>query len=356
MDKILVFGSSGGLGRMFVDQVIRLFGKKALVISDYNRERAENLCKELSLTTPPRIIDIRKKESITSGLEGIKAAIIAVKQQTPLIQLESLRKGIVTVDVTVFKDFIDRVRDLAPLAQQHNTAGLIFAGYFPGLSGVAVNDMLAGFDEPAEISVSLLQSTGATTGSVGFLDMLNIVNSPFNTNGRRARGFTLKKSFYHSDYKKKFTQYRIRSGEAELLSTLFGLDIGYYTGWEKKSFNRMIKFLNQSGLTKFLANNKTGIRLANIIHPPKRYSESNSELTSLTINGKGLKDGRTVEHNIHINTKSDYLTTVISATTMLKLMLERGGKLKGGIYLPHQLFTLDSLKREFDEELIKIEN
>lgn len=356
MDKILLFGSSGGLGRLFTKQIIRLFGKQALVISDYNRQRAEKLCAELELPNQPRIIDIRQKESITGGLKGIKAAIIAVKQQTPLIQLECLRRGIVTVDVTVFKDFVDKVRDLDPLAKKHNTGALVFAGYFPGLSGVALNDMLTRFDDPTELSVSLLQSTNATTGSTGFLDMLNIVNSPIKTNGGRLRGFTRKKIFYHSDYKRDFKQYRIRSGEAELLSNLFGLDIGYYTGWESKSFNRMIKFLNRSGLTKFLANHKSGIKLANRIHPPKKYSESNIEPTSLTINGKGLKDGQQAEHNIHINTMADYLTTVIAATTMLKLMLKRGSELKGGIYLPHQLFTLDSLKSEFDEELIKIES
>lgn len=356
MDKILLFGSSGGLGKLFIKQVIRLFGKQALVISDYNRQRAEKLCSELELPNPPRIIDIQQKESISSGLDGIKAAIIAVKQKSPLIQLECLRRGIVTVDVTVFKDFVDRVRDLDPLAQKHNTGALVFAGYFPGLSGVALNEMLARFDEPAELSVSLLQSTNATTGSTGFLDMLNIVNSPITTRGRRFRGFTGKKIFYHSDYKRSFKQYRIKSGEAELLSNLFGLDIGYYTGWESKSFNRMIKFLNRSGLTRFLANSKTGIKLANRIHPPKKYSEGNIEPTSLTITGRGSKDGHQVEHNIHINTKADYLTTVIAATTMLKLMLKRGSELKGGIYLPHQLFTLDSLKSEFDEEFIKIEN
>lgn len=355
MDKILLFGSSGGLGKMFTQQVIRLFGKEALVISDYNRQRAEALSRELELTTPPRIIDVRKKESIAGGLEGIKAAIIAVKQQIPLIQLECLRRGIITVDVTVFKDFIDKVRDLDPPAKKHNTPALIFAGYFPGLSGIAVNEMLARFDEPSEVSVSLLQSTGATTGSAGFLDMLNIINSPFKTNGRRVRGFSLKKRFYHSDYRKSFTQYRIRSGEAELLSTLFGLELCYYTGWEKKSFNTIIKFLNRSGLSKFLANKKAGIKVAKLIHPPKMYSEYNSEPTSLTINGKGLKDGRQLEQNIHINTKADYLTTVISATTMLKLMLERGSDLQGGVYLPHQLFTLGELKSEFDEELIRIE-
>lgn len=356
MDKILVFGSSGGLGRMFVDQVIRLFGKESLVISDYKRERAESLCQELGLSNSPRIIDIRKKESIISGLEGIKGAIIAAKQQTPQIQIEALKKGIITVDVTVFREFIDEVRGLDRLAKTRNTAALVFAGYFPGLSGIAVHDMLNRFNKAEEISVSLLQSTNATTGTVGFLDMLNIVNSPLTINGQKRRGFSLKKSFYHSDYKKDFTQYRIRSGEAELLSSLFGLDIGYYTGWQKASFNRMIKFLNRSGLTHFLANNRNGIKLANLIHPPKRYSESSSELTSLTISGRGIRDGKALQESIHINTKADYLTTVISATTMLKLMLQRGAKLEGGVYLPHQLFTLDDLKGEFSEALIKIEN
>lgn len=341
---------------MFIDQVINLFGKEALVISDYKRQRAEELCRELALPNSPHIIDIKDKSSICEGLTGIRAAIIAVKQKTPLIQIECLRRGITTVDVTVFKGFIDTVRDLAPLAQKHNSAALIFAGYFPGLSGVAINDMRARFDELTEISVSLLQSTNASTGSTGFLDMLNIINSPLTSGRCRARGFTWKKSFYHSDYQRCFTQYRIRSGEAELLSNLFGLEISYYTGWEKVWFNSLIKFLNRSGLTKFLANNKVGIKLANIIHPAKRYSESNKEPTSLTITGKGVKNGVALEESIHINTKADYLTTVITATTMLKLMLERGSTLKGGIYLPHQLFTLETLEKEFDEELVRIEH
>lgn len=354
MNKIIVFGSSGVLGNIIVNQVRTQFGDESLIISDYSSKRAENLSKSLNLSNKPRVIDVNDVSSIKSNLDNIDAALIATKQENSLIQQECIKRGIVTVDVTVFKKFVEKVQKLENLARNNSVPTLIMAGYFPGLSGISVNELVNYFDTLQEIQVSLLQNTKASAGKYGFTDMLNIINNEIITNEGTIKGFTVKNQFYHDDYSKVFKQYRIKSDEAEILSEKYELDIGYYTGWEKESFNLFIKFLNRMGLSQFLANNPLGIKLSSIVHPPKKYVETNHEITSLAIIGAGYKNKNFEEKSIYINAKADYLATAIAATTMLKLILQKREQFKGGVFFPYQLFDLNMLKEHFVSSEIDI--
>ena len=179
--------------------------------------------------------------------------------------------------------------------------------------------------------------------------MLNIINVEISTKEGKVKGFRSKKEFYHHDYNKIFKQYLIKSDEAEILSEIFNLNINYYTGWEKESFNLFIRFLNGTGLSQFLANNSLGLKIASILHPPKNYDEKNQEKTSLTITGSGYKNLEFEEKSIHINAKADYL-----ATTMLKVVLHRNEQFKGGVFLPYQIFDLNMLKEYFAPSEIDI--
>jgi saccharopine dehydrogenase-like NADP-dependent oxidoreductase len=228
MDKVIVFGSSGILGRIIVNQICNHFGEQSLIISDYSVERAEKLSHLLKLSNKPRIIDVYDIASIESNLNDVTAAIVATNQRDPLIQEECIKRGIVTVDVTAFKTFVEKVKKLDQLAKQNSVPTLVMAGYFPGLSGVAVNELVNYYDIPEEISVSLLQSTNTSTGKSGFIDMINIINSEIVTNKGKIKGFTVTKEFYHDDYQKIFKQYQIKSDEAEILSGLYGIDIQYF--------------------------------------------------------------------------------------------------------------------------------
>ncbi len=354
MEKIIVFGSSGILGKIIVKQIQAQFGEKSIVISDYLPERAKNLSDSLNISAEPRIIDVNDISSIKSGLNGLTGAVIATKQHTPNIQALCIKKGIASVDVTVFRPFVQQVQKLDEMARQQSVPTLVMAGYFPGLSGIAVNELVNYFDIPQKVRVSLLQNTNASAGKYGFADMLNIINSDIPTKEGMVKGFKLTREFFHHDYNKIFEQFYIRSDEAEILSDQCKLDIKYYTGWEKESFNYFIKILNRSGLSKFLANNALGLKLASIIHPPKKYNETNQEKTSLTITGAGLKEGTLEEKTIHINTKADYLATAISATTMLSFLLERKTNIQGGVFMPHQLFNLDMIKNQLKSSDIEI--
>lgn len=184
--------------------------------------------------------------------------------------------------------------------------------------------------------------------------MLNIINVEISTKEGKVKGFRSKKEFYHHDYNKIFKQYLIKSDEAEILSEIFNLNINYYTGWEKESFNLFIRFLNGTGLSQFLANNSFGLKIASILHPPKNYDEKNQEKTSLTITGSGYKNLEFEEKSIHINAKADYLATAISATMMLKLVLEKRDRFVGGVFMPHQLFNLNILKQNLLSSEIEI--
>ena len=344
----------GIIGKIIVKQIQALFGEESIIISDYSCERAEKLSKSLNISTKPRIIDVNDISSIISNLDGVSAAIIATKQHEPLIQKECIKKGIVTVDVTVFKEFAAKVQKLHKMARNNSVPTLIMAGYFPGLSGIAVNELVDYFDDPQEIRVSLLQNTNASAGKYGFADMLNIINGEISTKEGKVKGFRSKKEFYHHDYNKIFKQYLIKSDEAEILSEIFNLNINYYTGWEKESFNLFIRFLNGTGLSQFLANNSFGLKIASILHPPKNYDEKNQEKTSLTITGSGYKNLEFEEKSIHINAKADYLATAISATMMLKLVLEKRDRFVGGVFMPHQLFNLNILKQNLLSSEIEI--
>ncbi|MCJ7433017.1 MAG: hypothetical protein MUO77_05970, partial [Anaerolineales bacterium] len=342
--KIIVFGSSGILGRLILTQVRSQFGDESAIMSDYDRGRAESTTNSLQLKTNPRIIDVHDLSSIRSNLDHVDAAIIATKQHEPLLQHECITRGIVTVDVTVFQAFVQQVQTFHHLAQQYAVPTLVMAGYFPGLSGIAVHHLINSFDVPHEIDVSLLQHSQGSSGKYGFVDMLRILQSEIPVNTGKLKGFTAKKAFYHHDYQTEFTQYRIHSDEADILNDVFHVDVKYYTGWENKYFNHLIKFLNRTGLSHVLVNHPLGQKLASLLHPPKAYEKTHQENTSLTITGRGQCNGESVEKTVYINAKADYLATAIAATTMLRLILEKREQFKGGIFLPYQLFDLKMLK------------
>ena len=352
MTKIVVFGSSGVLGNIIVDQVISQFGAESLIVSDYSAKRASILSNALNLPNKPRIIDVNDLSSIRSGLDGIDAAIIATKQLEPLIQQECIQRGIVTVDVTVFSAFIYKIQQLS---QKENSAPtVVMAGYFPGLSGMAVNELVTYFDVPQKIQVSLLQNTNATAGAYGFADMLNIINAEVSTDQGLVKGFTFKRECFHKDRNRTFNQYLIKSDEADILSSVFNLDISYFTGWGKTFFNRLIQFSNKIGLSHFLANSSKGSKLSSILKPSKKYAEENQECTSLTIIGEGIKAGVVQKKAIYINAKADYLATAIIAVTMTRLILGNRETFNGGVFMPYQIVSLQSIRRNVEPFQINI--
>lgn len=354
MHKILVFGSSGILGKIIVNQICQRFGKESLIISDYSVERAEKFANLLQLTQPPRIINVNDINSLVTNLDDVTGAIIPTQQNLPLIQQECIKRGIVTVDFTAFKPFVEKVQKLNTLAQENSVPTLVMAGYFPGISGVAVNQVIKYFHQPETISVSLLQNTNASTGKSGFIDMLKIINTEIVTKQGKIKGFTSAQNFFHANYQKILRQYQIKSDEAEIISDLYDLEIKYFTGWENRNFNNLVQLINQLGITNFLINNSIGTKLAHLLHPPKEYQELNQEKTSITIKGLGMKDGKHDEKNIYINAKSDYLATAIAAVTMLQLVLENKTHYHGGVFMPHQLFNLDILAANFPPAEIQI--
>lgn len=354
MPKILVFGSSGILGKIIINQVSQRFGKESLIISDYSEERAEKFANLLQLTHPPRIINVNDINSLVNNLDDVTAAIIPTRQNQPLIQQECIKRGIVTVDVTACKPFVEKVQKLNTLAQEKSVPTLVMAGYFPGISGIAVNQLIKYFHQTETISVSLLQNINASTGKRGFIDMLQIINTEIVTKQGKIKGFTYGQDFFHANYQKSFRQYQIKSDEAEILSDLYNLEIKYFTGWENRNFNKLVQLINQLGITNFLINNSIGTQLAHLLHPPKEYQELNQEKTSITIQGLGMKNDQYEEKNIYINAKSDYLATAIAAITMLQLILENKIHYDGGVFMPHQLFDLDILAANLPPAAIEI--
>lgn len=346
-NRVLVVGATGGVGRFVSEEVVRLLGPSALVVGDYKPERGESVARELGAEVSFRCVDVTERASIESAVDGVEAAIVAVQQVDPLVQSACLARRIPCLDLTLDAGLFEKVRALDARPEARETVSIVMAGLIPGLSGVMVKHVVDTLQDVSAIDVGLLQSSQGTAGTTGIADMLGVFAEPVGLRRggeRRVRpGFTVKRDMMFPQPFGTRTQRLINYVEGPVVAEQCNVhDVNYWSGFDERSFERLLVLLNKVGFLRLFNVNKVGKGLAKTIALTKRGKGPRSETIGLTVEVTGRVNGSPRTRRLGLVGPSDYGTTAMSVVAMAKLLLERRVEATG-VRLPMEVFALDSL-------------
>ncbi|UOE94860.1 hypothetical protein [Alkalihalobacillus sp. LMS39] len=345
MTNILVVGAAGILGQMICNEVIQMVPTSRLLIGDYKKSRGEKIASTYGEVAEFHYVDVHDELSIEKALLHIDFVIVAVQQEEPLIQKMCIKQQIPSVDVTVFHDFVQQVKELHPTAIEEEVPAVVMAGFFPGLSGVMVNHMIQQYSEISEVHVALLQNTNAKAGITGIIDMLSIISKVVECNHRKVQGFSKKRKMDFQNLSSNQEVRLIHHDERKWLQTGLGIDnVYYWTAWNKKAFTILLAILVKTGLIKKIKKQHVGSFV--------RHHRFLPEHVALTVEVIGKIRGKVHTKTCTVTADSDYGITASVAVAIAKQLLT---KKESGVLFPYELVTLDDLLLHMKHREIKVE-
>ncbi|GAB6930750.1 hypothetical protein JCM10914A_47330 [Paenibacillus sp. JCM 10914] len=349
MTKIMVVGASGVLGKLICHELLRIYKNHIeLIVTDYRTERGEELANSLNSEVKFQHVDINDQESVETSIKEIDVVVVVVKQRTPLIQRICIKRGILCIDVTPFYDFVKEVKQLDQSAKINNTASVVMAGFFPGLSGLMVKEAVLKFEEVTEVNVALLQNTNATAGISGILDKMKIIDFNVYYKNNDISGFTEKRKMYFLDHLREKEVRLIDHAEKSLLNDIISTKrLNYWTAWNSSSFNTLVSILRQVGLTKKIDKLNKGVLSKLMIHNAHK-----DEYAFLTVEVKGMMENREVVKYLSLRTDSDYQTTAMVTAALTKIILNK--KIKGAL-TPFEVTNISEVTTVINSNTILVE-
>lgn len=313
-----------------------------LFIGDYKPDRGTSIAKEFSASFINT--DIHDHSQLKKSLAGLDAVIVTVKQREPVVQKVCFENRIHCIDATAFYDFSRKVEKLTGQVDQIDSASLLMAGFFPGLSGILLKQAISDFDSIDTSHVGLLQNTNALAGANGIIDMLNIINQPvpIDKDGQTSslRGFRRKRNFSCNSGTAKLRL--IHHSEAELLKQYLPLpDLQYWTAWNSSFFNLIIAGLLRSGIYNHFIRKLKPATIGKF----SNHNANKPETTSLCIEVTGKKDRQDFKRIIFLEACSDYGMTAKMIRILTQILLFENHK---GIVYPFQIASADRVLNEID--------
>lgn len=334
-NKILIVGASGTLGQLVCAQVRRLLPNAKLFVGDYQPERGAATAAQFDAGFRHTDLDAAGLDPVIADMDLV---IVAINQRKPRIQELCVRHGNIFIDVTVFAESVEEAAALHENAVQNNATLVMMAGYFPGLSALLIQETA---DSTDSVHVSLIQSTNALAGGAGIRDMLTLISNPIRDGNATRPGFQQKRSIHLNAMYRQFSVREIGHAERDALARTLGLDVQYYTGWDKPGFTNFIAFLKSTGLLKLLLARLSAARFSKIV----KHNPNQPENSLLIVEAESAGRKKTVA----LSTFSDYQTTAITAVALAKVALQ---KIRPGFFFPFQLTSLDELLPLMDEKRI----
>ncbi len=337
MEKIMLIGASGVLGKLVCDELLRIFKNPInLIVTDYKTERGRKLASSFNKDVQFQYLDVNNERNIRETVKNVDIVVVVLKQITPYVQKICIENKILCIDVTPFYNFVSKVNELNGSAKKNNVGSVVMSGFFPGLSGLMVKEAVSSFQEVTEVNVGLLQNTNAKAGVSGIIDMLKIISQPLKFQNKTVSGFTRKrKMFFLGPYKEKEVRL-IKHSEAILVNNkLATKPINYWTSWNSDIFNKQVSLLKKIGFIGILhkVNNKL---LSKVV----KHNPNKNEDAFLTVEVKGIVDNKTKIKIVSLSTFSDYHTTAMVTAALAKIAFQKSVK---GIVCPFEITSLDEL-------------
>lgn len=351
--KILVIGSSGVLGKLICQRVIKVFGKSSLIIADYLPKRLIRLRQELGLPKRQQVlVHTAKAEDIRKQIQGAHAVIIAYQQEYPLVQKVCIEEGIPSIDVSIKLDFIKEVDRLHQDAKDEGVACLLTAGMFPGLSGLMVKKAILHFDTPHSVDVGLCRPARRVSGKMGLADLLELLSQPvlFRSNGssRVVQGFSMKRTIPYLAPIGNKKHRLINAAETEILTKKLKIPkVNLWTGFDRKGFDKFVSVLRNVRILNIFRNAKYRKGLGSFFSKEKGQDNP----AGLTVVSKGYAKGQKIEAYLSLIAQSDYVGTAACAVSFTKMLLEKTaqGNPPSGMIFPFELFELQDVLKDIED-------
>jgi saccharopine dehydrogenase-like NADP-dependent oxidoreductase len=348
--RILVIGSAGTLARLIIDEVIRTYGIKSLIISDYVQDRLQNTGHELEklygAMPESRIIDIFSIQSIEKGITEVAYVIVPMSQIRPYMQIVCAEQGISCIDLSVSERLIDLSILLHKSAAKSRSVILMAAGLCPGLSGIIAAEIHR--NDPSKIiDIGLLQSINAYAGRTGIADMLEIISQKTEYSSEAentiVKGFSVSKSF---DFGEITGQRKLRLSnfiEKHYLLQRLQIQSNYWTAFDSNRMNAIVYIAKKLGILNLLTMKRYRLKAAGL------FAQKNQNEKQEVIGILGQHNG-SKEHCYGF--KSDYAATAACALAFIKILEKRRIR-PSGVYFPFDLFALDEVLPHLDHVRIK---
>lgn len=360
--KVMLFGAAGSLGRLIGLQIIESYGSLYdFSIADYKPERAKTVANSFGAFCESVVVDIRNEASLIRKLSGIDCCIIAFGQEEPYIQRACVKAGVSSVDVNLSYSFLQELKTLNEESTRRGVVQSYMAGYFPGLSGLLVKNMMDNFPQAKEIDVSLLSGTNVhyLPGLSGVIEMMSSLATPveYVKEGQRsvAKGMSIRcvipflqgqKQVLLADYDEK-----------RVMQDLYNdVRFNYWIGADKRSFNRQVSLLNRLGYFKPFVrpidlHDPLLRRRAKFIQKQIKVNQKRPEITGLTVRASCLESGdfRTVHRSLSV--PSDYDITAKIAASLPSLIKSSNSS---GVVTLGEFIDLEVLVKQIKNHGIKI--
>ena len=353
MSKVMVVGASGVLGRLICTELMRIFNNQVnLVVTDYKEDRGKRLAESFNQKVIFQYIDITNEENIKTAIKHVDIVIIAIEQENPSIQRVCMDNHIISIDVTPFSTFVDKMKLLHQNTEKQGVGSIVMSGFLPGLSGLMVHKAVSNFQEVTEVNIGLLQNTNALAGTSGILDMLKIISKRVKYDSdKRTKilsGFTKKRMMpfnepYHNrevrliDHdEKKFLEQKLNVGK-----------INYWTSWNSNFFNIQISILKKLRIigTILKFNNKK------IVSKIVKHNPNKTEKAFLTVEVKGLIENKECIKTLSLSTFSDYHTTAMVTAALARIAIHKQVK---GVVFPFEITNIDEILTEINGKDIEL--
>lgn len=343
MQKVMVVGASGVLGRLVCIELLRVFDNQVtLVVTDYKEERGKKLAESIDGEVTFKHLDVTNIGSVTKTIKNVDLVVVVVKQQHPYIQKACIDNRIVCIDVTPFSNFVEKVKLLHQDAEKNNVGSIVMSGFFPGLSGLMVNKAVSNFQEVTDVNIYLLQNTNAKAGISGILDMLKIISQHVHYDKENVSGFTKKRNMYFNERYNESEVRLIDHAEKEILNQKLKIkQINYWTAWNNKFFNKQISILKKLGVIDAILNLNNSKFLSKVV----KHNPNKSEQAFLTVEVKGMIDNRECTKTLSLSTFSDYHTTAMVTAALAQVTVHTRIK---GVVLPFEITDLDEVLSEMN--------
>ena len=356
---VLVLGASGGLGKHICREVVRQFGPNALVVTDYKPERGRQTARSLGTDIPFAQVDIRDLSSLRAALSNdVGAVIVSVQQDQPLAQIACIEAGIPCLDVTVQPGLLGQIRRLDAQARAAESASIVLAGLFPGLSGLMAKRAAEMLDHVETLDVALCQNSHSSTGVTGIADMLGLLAQPVaqrsGSGTRSVPGFTLTRPIQYPPPFGEKNHRLVHFIERELVSEALDIPIAnYWTGYDKASFDRLLATLNRLKILSLFNRPSVRSRLARLIDTGTRASAADDERCAVIAEASGFKNGQPHLTRVSILAPSDYGATALSVVAMAKLLTENE-MIGTGVHFPAQVTSLQPVINTMESDEMKL--
>lgn len=326
-DKIIVIGGSGSMGFKICKSITELLPGTHLIVGDYKLDRGIKTAKRLT-NASARHADINDFDSLEKLMSiDISCVVVALKQKDPIIQNICSKKNIPCVDITTFSAFSNKVKQQLPI---ETSVSVIMAGFFPGMSGIAVKEGMTSFSHIDQVKVSLLQNSKASVGITGMRDMLTIISRPLE----KSKGF--RKRYRVKIESKEYYPREINHDESLILEDCLMIpSVTYYTCWNKEFFNKFISLIIRSNTIKPL------IKLMRVLKI-NMDRETNNETAYLSVEFIGnIRGGKQTEKKIQLKVFSDYGITAWMTALLVKKILVTPFLV--GVCYPFEILTFEDV-------------